>query len=65
MEPKEKKKKSIVLQCETKQNLNRCFIKKFYHPSSPEQRFGIQQGAYPNVRDMPFPVKTFPGEITQ
>lgn len=62
---KPKKKSSIVLQSKTQQNLNRCFIKKFYYPSSPEQGFGIQQGAYPTVRDMPFPAKTFSGEITQ
>lgn len=59
----QEKKQSIVLQYKTQENPNRCFIKKFYYPSSLEQRFGIQQGAYPNVRDMPFPAKTFSGEI--
>lgn len=56
---------SIVSQYKTQQNTNRCFIKKFSYPSSPEQGFGIQQGAYPTVRDMPFPAKTFSGEITR
>lgn len=59
------KKISIVSQYKTQQNPNRCFIKKFSYPSSPEQGFGIQQGAYPSVRDMPFPAKTFSSEITR
>lgn len=58
-----KKKKSVILQHKAHQNPNRCFIKKFYYPFSLEQRFGIQQGAYPTVRDMSFPAKTFSSEI--